>query len=132
MIKIKIEEKRNSNFIFKVAITDNDISSDKLLKRLLMEGKKIRGEYTYEIPLRFLLPILNNYNKDNIDIDKDSIVEFFQFSDVYDEKYYYTARVNDKYMKWWISEQCPPIYKISIDRESKDVNYRIAFKSKKY
>ena len=69
MIKIKIEEKRNLNFIFKVAITNDDISNDRILKRLLMEGKKIRGEYTYEIPLRFLLPILNNYNKDNIEID---------------------------------------------------------------
>ncbi|MBU5316830.1 hypothetical protein KQI30_11190 [Clostridium bornimense] len=132
MIKIKIEEKRNSNFIFKVAITNDDISKDRILKRLLMEGKKIRGEYTYEIPLRFLLPILNNYNKDNIEIDNESIVEFFQFSDIYDEKYYYTTKVNDKYMQLWISEQCPHIYKVSINRESKEVNYRIAFKSKKY
>ena len=123
MIRIKIEEKRNSNFVFKIAIMNNDISNDKLLKRLLIEGKKIRGEYTYEIPLRFLLPILNNYKKDNIEIDKDSIVEFFQFSDLYDEKYYYTTK---------ISEQCPNIYKISINRESKEVNYRIAFKSRKY
>ena len=132
MIKIKIEEKRNLNFIFKVAITNDDISNDRILKRLLMEGKKIRGEYTYEIPLRFLLPILNNYNKDNIEIDNDSIVEFFQFSDIYDEKYYYTTKVNDKYMQLWISEQCPHIYKVSINRESKEVNYRIEFKSKKY
>ena len=132
MIKIKIEEKRNLNFIFKVAITNDDISNDRILKRLLMEGKKIRGEYTYEIPLRFLLPILNNYNKDNIEIDNESIVEFFQFSDIYDEKYYYTTKVNDKYMQLWISEQCPHIYKVSINRESKEVNYRIAFKSKKY
>ena len=132
MIRIKIEEKRNSNFVFKIAIMNNDISKDKLLKRLLIEGKKIRGEYTYEIPLRFLLPILNNYKKDNIEIDKDSIVEFFQFSDLYDEKYYYTTKVSDKYMRLWISEQCPNIYKISINRESKKVNYRIAFKSKKY
>lgn len=132
MIRIKIEEKRNSNFVFKIAIMNNDISNDKLLKRLLIEGKKIRGEYTYEIPLRFLLPILNNYKKDNIEIDKDSIVEFFQFSDLYDEKYYYTTKVSDKYMRLWISEQCPNIYKISINRESKEVNYRIAFKSRKY
>lgn len=132
MIRIKIEEKRNSNFVFKIAIMNNDISKDKLLKRLLIEGKKIRGEYTYEIPLRFLLPILNNYKKDNIEIDKDSIVEFFQFSDLYDEKYYYTTKVSDKYMRLWISEQCPNIYKISINRESKKVNYRIAFKSRKY
>ena len=132
MIKKKIEEKRNLTFIFKVAITNDDISNDRILKRLLMEGKKIRGEYTYEIPLRFLLPILNNYNKDNIEIDNDSIVEFFQFSDIYDEKYYYTTKVNDKYMQLWISEQCPHIYKVSINRESKEVNYRIAFKSKKY
>lgn len=132
MIKIKIEEKRNLNFIFKIAIINDDINNDKLLKRLLMEAKVIRGEYKYEIPLRFLLPILNNYKKEKIEIVKDSITEFFQFSDLYDEKYYYTTKVNDKYMKLWINENCPTIYKIEINRESKEVDCRIAFKGKKY
>ena len=72
MIKIKIQKTRNHEPIFKVNIKEEDVNKYIFLKRALIEGKKIKGNFNYEIPLRFLFPILNNLNKEEVFIDRYS------------------------------------------------------------
>ena len=93
-----------------------------------MEGKEIKGMFKYEIPLRFFTPIFNNFDKENIKIDRYSKVEYLEFSDFYDERYFYSFEITPKYMKKWREEDCPKIFKIQIDVETKEVKKEIIFK----
>ena len=93
-----------------------------------MEGKEIKGMFKYEIPLRFFTPIFNNFDKENIKIDRYSKVEYLEFSDFYDERYFYSFEITPKYMKKWREEGCPNIFKIQIDVETKEVKKEIIFK----
>ena len=128
MIKIKLEKNRLGEPSFKLGI--NNIDQDKyiFLKRALMDSKSIKGLYNYLVPLRYFIPIFNNLPKDIIILDKQSILSYLEFSDNFDEKYYYTLVPSAKYMKLWRIENCPNIYRISIDIESLTFDKIIAFK----
>ena len=128
MIKVKIDKNKRGEPIFKLGYKELDDKELRFLKRAIMEGKEIKGMFKYEIPLRFFIPIFNNIDKDNIKVDRYSKVEFLEFSDIYDEKYFYSFEVTPKYMKKWREEGCPNIFKIQIDKDSMEIKKEIIFK----
>ena len=128
MIKVKIDKNKRGEPIFKLGYKELDDKELRFLKRAIMEGKEIKGMFKYEIPLRFFIPIFNNIDKDTIKVDRYSKVEFLEFSDFYDEKYFYSFEVTPKYMKKWREEGCPNIFKIQIDKDSMEIKKEIIFK----
>lgn len=129
MIRIKLQKNKNGKIIFKLKIK-NKGESNVLFKRALMESKKLKENerYDYEVPLRFFFPIYKNYNKEKIEIDKHSLISYLEFSDTFDEKYYTELEATPKYMKKWREEGCPNIYKITINKETKELTKEIVFK----
>ena len=128
MIKIKIDKNRSNEPIFKLGFKELDEKENRFLKRALMDGKEIKGMYKYEIPLKYLLPIIKNLNKNNIELDRYSKLAYLEFSDDFDENYYYILEANAKFMRKWREEGCPNIFKVEIDRETLDVKKEIIFK----
>ena len=128
MIKIKIDKNKRGEPIFKLGYKELEEKEVRFLKRAIMEGKETKGMFKYEIPLRFFTPIFNNFDKENIKIDRYSKVEYLEFSDFYDERYFYSFEITPKYMKKWREEGCPNIFKIQIDVETKEVKKEIIFK----
>ena len=118
---MKIDKNKRGEPIFKLGYKTLDEKEAKFLRRAIMEGKEITGMFKNEIPLRFFLPIFNNLEKENIKIDRHSKLEYLEFSDFYDEKYFYSFEVTPKYMKKWREEGCPNIFKIQIDKESMEI-----------
>ena len=128
MVKIKLEKNKKSEPVFKLNIKDKEIENYRFLKRALMEGKTIKGGYNYEIPIRFFEPIFKNLKIEEMKFNKKSITQYFEFSDEYDEKYFYRTEINAGYMKKWREEGCPDIYKILIDKETCTLTKELAFK----
>lgn len=128
MIKIKIDKNKANEPVFKLNFKNLNEKESRLLKRALIEGKEIKGLYKYNIPLRYLLPIIKNLDKANIKIDKYSKLSYLEFSDDFDENYYYILEANAKFMRKWREEGCPNIFKVEIDRETLDVKKEIIFK----
>lgn len=128
MIKIKIDKNRSNEPIFKLGFKELDEKENRFLKRALMDGKEIKGMYKYEIPLKYLLPIIKNLNKNNIKLDRYSKLAYLEFSDDFDENYYYILEANARFMRKWREEGCPNIFKVEIDRETLDVKKEIIFK----
>ena len=128
MIRVKIDKNKKGEPIFKLSYKDLDDKELRFLKREIIEGKEISGMFKYEIPLRFFVPILNNMDKESIKIDRHSKHEYLEFSDSYDEKYFYSFEVTPKYMKKWREEGCPNIFKIQIDKDSMEIKKEIIFK----
>ena len=128
MIKVKIEKNRLNEPIFKLGFKKLNDKEERFLKRALLEGKAIRGRYNYEVPIRFFEPIFKNLKLEEINLDKKSIVKYFEFSDEYDERYYYKTEVNAKYMKKWREEGCPNIFKIEINKDTLEIKKEIIFK----
>ncbi|MBW6410461.1 hypothetical protein [Clostridium weizhouense] len=127
MIKVKLEKNKQNKIIFKLKIKSID-ENNLLFKRAIIEGKKIKGRYNYEIPLRFFVPIFRNINKEELVLDIDSILSYLEFSDFYDEKYYNETEVNINYMKKWREEDCPNIYRVTIDKENYSIKKDVVFK----
>lgn len=128
MIKIKIDKNKANEPIFKLGFKGLDEKENKFLKRALMDGKEIKGIYKYEIPLKYFLPIIKNLNKNNIKLDRYSKLTYLEFSDDFDENYYYILEANAKFMRKWREEGCPNIFKVEIDRETLEVKKEIIFK----
>ena len=128
MIRIKIQKGKNNNPIFKINIKDKDLNKFMFLRRALLEGKAIKGNFNYEIPLRYLVPIVNNIDKEYLSIDRYSQLEFLEFYDEFEEKYYASFTATPKFMKLWRIERCPNIFKIKIDPETLSISKEIAFK----
>jgi len=132
MIKVKLEKNKSGKIIFKLKIKDTD-KGNILFKRVLMESKIIKGKsmYDYEVPLRFFIPICNNIDKENLKLDKKSILSYLEFSDYYDENYYTDVDATAKYMKKWREEGCPDIYRITIDQDNYEIKKEVVFKKHK-
>lgn len=128
MIRIKIQKGKNNNLIFKINIKDEDLNKCIFLRRALLEGKVIKGNFNYEIPLRYLVPIVNNIDKDYLSIDRHSQLEFLEFYDEFEEKYYASFTATPKFMRIWRQERCPNIFKIRINPETLSLSKEIAFK----
>src|SRR5471030_414048 len=132
MIKVKLEKNKSEKIIFKLKISIVD-KGNILFKRILMEAKIIKGKskYDYEVPLKFFVPICNNVEKENIILDKKSILSYLEFSDCYDQNYYTDIEATAKYMKKWREEGCPDIYRITIDQDNYKIKKEVAFKKHK-
>lgn len=132
MIKIKLEKNKSGKIVFKLNI-DESYRGNVLFKRALMESKILKGKskYNYEVPLRFFIPICNNIDKENLKLDKKSILSYLEFSDYYDQNYYTDIEATAKYMKKWRDEGCPYIYRITIDQDNYDIKKEVAFKKNK-
>ena len=128
MIKIKIDKNRANEPILKLGFKELYEKENRFLKRALIEGKEIKGTYKYEIPLKYFLPIVKNLDKNNIKLDRYSKLAYLEFSDDFDENYYYILEANAKFMRKWREEGCPNIFKVEIDRETLDVKKEIVFK----
>jgi len=132
MIKIKLEKNKSGKIVFKLKVNDR-YRQNVLFKRALMESKilKEKSEYDYQVPLRFFVPICNNIDKENLKLDKTSIVSYLEFSDCYDQNYYTDIDATAKYMKKWRDEGCPDIYRITINQDNYDIKKEVAFKKNK-
>lgn len=128
MIKVKIEKNRLNEPIFKLGFKKLNDKEERFLKRALIEGKEISGTYKYEIPLKYFVPIMNNIDKENVKLDRYSKLSFLEFSDDFDEKYFYILEANAKYMKKWREEGCPNIFKIEINKDTLEIKKEIIFK----
>ena len=128
MIKVKIEKNRLNEPIFKLGFKKLNDKEERFLKRALIEGKEISGTYKYEIPLKYFVPIMNNIDKENLKLDRYSKLSFLEFSDDFDEKYFYILEANAKYMKKWREEGCPNIFKIEINKDTLEIKKEIIFK----
>ena len=129
MIKIKLEVNKNRKIIFKVKVDEKD-KVNVFFRRAIMEGKPLKkgSRYNYEIPLRFFIPICSNLNKNELIIDKKSILSYLEFSDYYDENYYTEVMADARYMKKWREEGCPENYKITIDPETFNISKKVVFR----
>lgn len=129
MIKVKLKKNKSGKIIFELKIDDKD-KENVLFKRALLEAKmlKEKSRYDYEVPLRFFVPICNNVDKENLKLDKKSILSYLEFSDDYDQNYYTDTEATAKYMRKWREEGCPDIYRITIDEESYEIKKEVAFK----
>jgi len=129
---VKLEKNKKDKIIFKLKINIID-KGNVLFKRVLMEAKIIKGKskYDYEVPLRFFVPICNNVDRENIILDKKSILSYLEFSDYYDQNYYTDIEATAKYMKKWREEGCPDIYRITIDQDNYKIKKEVAFKKHK-
>lgn len=128
MISIKLEKNKKNEPVFKLNAKEEDVEKYRALKRVLFESKKIKGMYGYKVPMRFFQIVLKIIPKDDLKIDKRSIDSYFEFSDDYEEKYYYITEVNASYMKKWREEGCPEIFKINIDKDERTLTKEVAFK----
>lgn len=119
MVRVKLQSDKRNNVKLKIKISNND-AQNIFLKRALLEGKELKNDrfFNYEIPLRFLKPVITILSKEDIFLDKRSLLSFIQFSDIYDEKYYYQSKINPKFLKLWRENGCPDIYKIEIDKDT--------------
>ena len=129
MIKIKLEMNKSHKIIFKIKVDEKD-KGNIFFKRAIMEGKQLKkgSRYSYEIPLRFFIPICTNVDKKEFIIDKKSILSYLEFSDYYDENYYTEIKADAKYMKKWREEGCPEIYKITINPETFNITKEVVFR----
>lgn len=127
LIIIKLEKNKRNKIIFKAKFTNNE-ENNMFLKRAIMEGKKVKGDYNYQIPLRFFVPIVRNLNKKEFELDKTSLLCYLEFSDIYDQNYYNETQATPGYMKKWREEGCPEIYKIKINYENYDIEKEVVFR----
>lgn len=128
MINIKIQISEKQKPIFKMNIGDSYIKKSCFFKRLVIECKHIKGSYNYEVPLRYLVPVINNISKDILKIDKYSELEFLEFFDEYEDKYYASLMATSKFMKLWRKEKCPDIFKVKIDLSTLTISKEIVFR----
>lgn len=128
MIKVKIDKNRLNEPVFKLNFKKLDEKEERFLKRALIDRKEISGAYKYELPLKYFVPIINNLEKENIKLDRYSKLSFLEFSDDFDENYYYILEANARYMRKWREEGCPNIFKVEIDRETLEIKKEIIFK----
>lgn len=128
MINFKIESTVNGELKFRANISD-DMKENLIIKRALFESKIIKNnkEYQYLIPIKYFLPITRNLKSTDFTFDKDSIETFLEFSDEYEEYFFYTAKATAGYMKKWRENGCPKIYKIKIDKENNLIEKEFAF-----
>lgn len=129
MIKIKLEFSKNKKIIFKIKIDEKE-KNNVLLRRALIEGKPIKKNrlYNYEIPLRYFIPICSNLKKEELILDKRSILSYLEFSDYYDANYYNEVNVTPSYIRKWRDEGCPDIYKVTIDKDTYELKKEIVFR----
>ncbi|WP_297517408.1 hypothetical protein [uncultured Clostridium sp.] len=128
MLKFKIESSGTGEIKFRAFISE-EMKENRIIKRALFESKIVKSskEYPYLIPIKYFIPIVRNIESDLIKCDEESIDIFFEFSDEYEEKFFYAAKATVRYMKKWREEGCPKIYKIKIHKDTLKIEKDFAF-----
>ncbi|SHI35335.1 hypothetical protein SAMN02745163_00072 [Clostridium cavendishii DSM 21758] len=128
MIRIRLDNFKNQGMIFKMFV-DEETKENRIIKRCLLEAKVLKNakQYPYNVPMKYLIPIMKNFSSDEIKVDKRSLLEFLEFSDEYDENFYYIHKANANYMKKWREVGCPKIYKVIIDSLTYKISKEVVF-----
>lgn len=128
MINIKLEEDKKGNVILKANV-DEIHKENRIIKRALFESRVLKNskEFKYIIPMKYFWPILSNVEKDIIKISDESKIEVLEFSDEYEESYYYSFKATVQYMKKWREEGCPPISRIKIELDNLELEKKVVF-----
>ena len=128
MLKFKIESDKLGTLKFRADISE-DLKENLIVKRLLFESKIVKSnkKYPYIIPIKYLLPVIQNVPSELLIMDEESIDNFLEFSDEYDEIFYYATKATSGYMKKWREESCPRIFKVVIEKGVMKVSKEIAF-----
>lgn len=128
MFKIKLDQDKVGRPIFRLKVDEEKIKENRLIWRASLEGRKVSKEYNYIIPIRFFVPLLKNLNKEEFEIDEDSIESYLEFADEFDGKFHYATSASARYMRNWRELGCPNIYKIELNIKEKSIKTKIAFK----
>jgi len=130
-MNIKIEKNKRGNIIFKLNVAQ-EYEKIAFVKRIILDSKYIKNDkiYKYRVPVKYLIPIVNNYKYSEIKFDENSLNTYLEFSDCFDDKYYYETEFTPKYMKKWRKEGCPNIYKITIDKKMKTIKKDLVFRKR--
>lgn len=128
MMRFKIESTENGDLKFRANISD-DMKENIIIRRALFESRVLKSnkKYPYLIPIKYFFPIIRNLKNNNFEFDKESIETFFEFSDEYEENFFYAAKATAKYMKKWREQGCPKIYKIKINKENGEIKKDFSF-----
>lgn len=128
MIKIKLEINKRGEICFRANIAE-EFKENIIVKRALFESILIKSnkKFPYLIPMRFFVPIVNNINEKELKIVEESIDEFLEFSDFYEEKTFYARKATATYMKKWREEDCPKIFKVKINKKTLKIEKFVAF-----
>ena len=128
MMKFKIESSGTGELKFRAFISE-EMKENRIIKRALFESKIVKSnkEYPYLIPIKYFVPIIRNMNSEELKVDDNCIDSFLEFSDEYEEKFFYASKATARYMKKWREEGCPKIYKIKIDKINCKVEKEFAF-----
>lgn len=123
-MELKICQNKKGILSLEMIITQEEV--DQFTSRLLLEGKSKKANL-YIIPLKYLYPLSKKMGNKELKFNKDSVTEFLEFSDCYEEKYFYKEKADANYMKLWRENSCPEIYKYTIDIENEKVIKQICF-----
>lgn len=126
MIKIKLEKNKRDELEFKLKIAEEIAKQNRMMKRVIFESRKIKGEYNYKVPMRYFEIVFKLFNEK--ELDDNSLLSYLVFSDDYDDRYYYKTEANASYMRKWREERCPNIYKVQINKDTLEISKSIAFK----
>lgn len=123
MLKMKLECNARGNAKLKMNFGGEE---NLMLKRYRMMASKNmsqdKEEFPCVLPLRFFTPLVKNIQKERFEFHKDSIDSFLEFSDEYDDKYFHALKATASYMRKWREEGCPALYRVDIDKVSKEVS----------
>ncbi|EGT3615389.1 hypothetical protein FHH43_03935 [Clostridium perfringens] len=126
MINIKLDEDKRGKVIFRANI-DECHKDDRIIKRALFESKVVNNEFKYNIPMKYFWPILSNMDKEILSLSEESKKEVLEFSDEYEEVYYYSYKATPAYMKKWREEGCPQIFKMTINPKDLSIDKKVIF-----
>lgn len=126
MINIKLDEDKRGKVIFRANI-DECHKEHRIIKRALFESREVNDIFRYKIPMKYFWPIINNIDSGVISLSDDSRFEVLEFSDEYEEMYYYSYKATPTYMKKWREEGCPQIFKITINPENLIIDKKVVF-----
>lgn len=123
-MKLKVNKNKRGLLFLELYIKEEE--KDPFIKRLILEGKRLDNN-KYSLPLKYLYPLFKNSKDSDIKLETSSIREFLEFSDDYEENYYYKEKADANYMKLWRENSCPYIYKYTIDISNNQIYKQICF-----
>lgn len=123
-MKLKVNKNKRGLLFLELYIKEEE--KDTFIKRLILEGKK-KDKNKYLLPLKYLYPLFKNSKNSDVELEMSSIKEFLEFSDEYEENYYYKEKADAIYMRLWRENNCPYIYKYTLDLSNNQISKQICF-----
>jgi hypothetical protein len=123
-MNLKVNKNKRGLLFLELYIKEEE--KDTFIKRLILEGKK-KDKNKYVLPLKYLYPLFKNSKNSDVELEMSSIKEFLEFSDEYEEIYYYKEKADAIYMRLWRENNCPYIYKYTLDVSNNQISKQICF-----